>query len=155
MTPRRSIIPILGVILYLGIVIGAATDGKPGMLLATLVALVLIFFLRILRSKMHDNRKVALPTEEETLLNSFQQQSHIQLMAIFIPVILVAGAIYGDLSVLMVIVMILLIIFACFSLKKRSDEQEAIYSKEKVILFKSFVFGLVLALLTMYFYLAK
>lgn len=155
MTQQRSIIPILGVILYLGIVIGAATGGKPGMLIATLVALVLMFFLRILRSKMHDKREVAFPTEEETLLRTALQQSHIQLMAIFIPIILIAGAIYGDPSLLIIIVAILLIIFACFSLKKRSAEQEAIYSKEKVILFTSFVFGLVLALLTMYFDLAK
>lgn len=35
MTQRRSIIPILGVILYLGIIIGAATDGKPGFLIGT------------------------------------------------------------------------------------------------------------------------
>ena len=155
MTQQRSIIPILGVILYLGIVIGAATDGKPGMLVATVVTLFLIFLVRILRSNMHDNRVSAFTTEDEKFLSTAQRQSHIQLMAIFIPIMLIGGAIYGESSVLMIIVTILLIIFACFSLKKRSAEQETIYSKEKVILFKSFVFGLVLALLTIYFDLAK
>jgi Na+/melibiose symporter-like transporter len=155
MTQRRSKIPMLGVIFFSIIIIGSAINGKPGMLISILATALILFCIHIIRKKMPDKREVVPPTEEETLFETARQQSHIQLTAIIVPLLLIGGAINGSPSVMITIIIILLVLFAFFSLKKRSPEQKAIYSQEKKILFKSFVFGLIFAAVTFYFNLGK
>jgi len=77
------------------------------------------------------------------------------LLSIFIPLSLIGGAISGDITVLITIVVMILIYFAYFLFKKRSPEQQAIYCQEKKILFGYTVFGLIISALTLYFDLAK
>ena len=154
MTQRRSNIPILGGIFFLIIIIGSALNGKPGMLISILATVLIMLCIYFLRNKTHDKKEIAHLTDEVQFMTT-QQQSHIQLFAIFIPLILITAAIHGDLLVLITIIAILSIVFTGLSLKKRSVEQEKIYSFEKKILFRSVVFGLICSALIFYFDLAK
>lgn len=154
MTQRRSKIPILGGIFFLIIIIGSALNGKPGMLISILAIVLILVSIYIIRNKIHGKKETAHLTNEVLFITALQQ-SHIQLLAIFIPLILITAAIHGDLLVFITIIAILSIVFISLSLNKRSAEQEKIYSHEKKILFRSVVFGLICSVLIFYFDLAK
>jgi predicted PurR-regulated permease PerM len=155
MTQRRSKIPMLGLIFFSIIIIGSATNGKPGMLISIIATALILFFIHALRKKLLNKQENTSHTDKELVFLNAQQQSHIQLMSIFIPLLLICGAISGDITVFITIIVLILIYFAYFLLKKRSPEQQAIYCQEKKILFGYTVFGLVIAALTLYFDLAK
>lgn len=146
---------MLGLVFFSIIIIGSATSGKPGMLIAILVTALILFIIHLLRKKLFNKREIALPTDEEIVFRTAQQQSHIQLLSIFIPLSLIGGAISGDITVLISIGVIILIYFAYFLFKKRAPEQQEIYCQEKKILFRYTVIGLIIAALTLCFDLAK
>jgi hypothetical protein len=154
MTQRRSKVPMLGGIFFLIIIIGAAID-NPRILIAIMATALILFCIFFLRKKMPE-QEVVPPTEEEIQFTTAQQQSHIQLLSIFIPLVLIGTALNGDLSVLVTVIIILsIIIFSYLAWKKRSVKQVAIYAQEKKILFRYAVFGLISAVLIYYFDLAK
>jgi len=145
---------MLGGIFFLIIIIGAAID-RPEILIVIMATAFFLFCIYFLRKKIPE-REVAPPTEDEILFTTIKHKSHIQLLSIFIPLILIGTAMNGDLSVLVTVIIILsIILFSYLAWKKRSVKREAIYTQEKKILFGYAVFGLISAALIFYFDLTK
>lgn len=154
MLQRRSNIPMLGIIFFSVIIIGSAINGKPGMLMSIIATAVILFIISLLRKKVLGASEIDHHTDEEKIYRKAQQQSLIQLWSIIIPISLICGAISGNIIVLITLIISNMAVLTIFMMRKRSQEHKETFFQEIKILFRSTVFGIIIAAMILLFGLA-